>query len=84
MGGDFGDFTDPVAKKRHQCAHCLQDIIVGERHRKYTGVWQGDSQNWRIHSDCFEPLRECQNEDGETCPERHERGKSCIQTGVVR
>lgn len=75
---DFSDFTYPVAKKVHRCIHCQEFIIIGEKHAKFSGVWQGDFQNWRTHLDCEWPLEECQDEDGSLCTDGHDRGKSCV------
>lgn len=76
---DFGHATKPVARKRHQCIHCLQFIVVGERHERFVGKWQGDFQDWRNHLDCGPALRRCQDDDGTICVEGHARGRPCPQ-----
>lgn len=51
---DFGRDTRPVARKDYRCEWCGQQIPKGEKHYHYVGVWEGDWQNWRMHSECFE------------------------------
>lgn len=72
----FNDYTYPVGRKPHRCEHCKGQIATGEKHAHFVGEWQGDFQNWRMHLDCKAAWRE-DTEDGEICPNRHERGKNC-------
>lgn len=51
---DFGTHRTPVAAKEHRCEWCGEGISKGERHYQFTGVWGGDWQNWRMHSECHE------------------------------
>lgn len=52
MPSDFSAPCYPVARKEHRCLWCGEKIAVGERHLNYRGVWGGDFQNWRMHSEC--------------------------------
>jgi len=72
----FGQGEYPVAKKMHHCIFCKDDIAVGERHFKYVGEWEGEFQNWRMHSDCLE-AQQRETYDGEICEEAHRRGMTC-------
>ena len=49
---DFGDTTWPTARKAHRCIWCGETILVGEKHAHYTGKWEGEFQDWRMHSEC--------------------------------
>lgn len=51
---DFGIHKNPVAAKAHRCEWCGEPIFKGEQHYQYTGVWQGDWQNWRMHTECHD------------------------------
>lgn len=64
-------------KKVHQCVWCYQPID-GE-HQKFTGEYEGDFQNWRIHLDCVEPMRQspAYQEDSLICDGPHFRGGAC-------
>lgn len=50
---DFGRSYHPKAAKNHRCEWCGETIHRGEIHYQFTGVWEGDWQNWRMHEDCF-------------------------------
>lgn len=73
----FGDLSYPVARKVYKCQHCLENIGIGERHRKFVGEWEGDFQSWRVHEVCATPLAECQDEFGALCDAKHAMGMSC-------
>lgn len=49
---EFGGYTQPVARKEYRCEWCGEKILKGEKHHKYVGMWEGDFQNWRMHSEC--------------------------------
>jgi hypothetical protein len=49
---DFGLTKMPKGRKDHACAWCGQTIPKGEQHIHFTGVWQGDFQDWRMHDEC--------------------------------
>lgn len=51
---DFGVSMTPVARREHRCEWCGQKILVGEKHFKFSGVWEGEFQNWRMHTECEE------------------------------
>ncbi len=50
---DFGTTTHPVAAKDHRCIWCGETITKGEKHAHFAGKWEGDFQNWRMHSECY-------------------------------
>jgi hypothetical protein len=72
----FGDGGHPVAKKTHPCIWCNEPIVIGERHFKYVGEWEGEFQNWRMHSDCLD-AHQRETFDGEICDSAHQRGRTC-------
>lgn len=49
----FGDTRFPVARKDYRCEWCGQPIPVGEKHAHFVGKWEGEFQNWRMHSECL-------------------------------
>ena len=51
---DFGNYQYPKAAKDHRCEWCGETIPKGEVHAKYTGMWEGDFQNWRMHQECYD------------------------------
>lgn len=51
---DFGDTTWPMARKAHRCEWCAEAIPAGEKHAKFAGVWEGDWNFWRMHSECYD------------------------------
>ena len=50
---DFGEVTKPAARKAYRCIWCSEDVVKGEKHVRYAGVWQGDWQFWRMHDECY-------------------------------
>lgn len=51
---DFGTHRWPVAAKNHHCEWCGEPITKGTPHYYFTGVWKGEWQNWRMHTECHE------------------------------
>jgi hypothetical protein len=49
---DFSNHTYPVSRKEYRCEWCGEPIPKGEKHLHYTGVWEGEWQNWRMHMEC--------------------------------
>lgn len=49
---DFENQREPVAAKDHRCEWCGETIPKGEKHIWFSGVWEGDWQNWRMHIEC--------------------------------
>lgn len=72
----FGEGRHPVAKKRHVCIWCNSGISIGERHFYFFGEYEGDIQNWRMHSDCMDAHGR-ETSDGEICDSSHQRGRTC-------
>ncbi len=75
---DFGEVRYPKAAKEHRCHWCAQAILKGEKHAHFVGVWEGDFQNWRMHSECHDAADESICE-GFT-PFEHERPKAHQET----
>lgn len=63
---DFGEIKHPVARKSYRCEWCFAPIPKGEQHAHFAGVWEGDWQNWRMHSECHEAASEGEIQDGFT------------------
>jgi predicted nucleic acid-binding Zn-ribbon protein len=58
---DFGDWTEPVASKDHQCIWCGGLIPKGEKHHLYKGMYDGEWQNNRWHDECNEDYHASQS-----------------------
>lgn len=80
---DFGGGFSIKAKKEHSCIWCHTPILKGETHYQFKGVWEGDWQNWRMHSECSDAHSE-ETDGGEIHDETHERGRTCSQTEMSR
>lgn len=50
---DFGTASEPIARKPHKCEYCLGPIPKGEKHYHYSGMFDGEWQNWRMHAECY-------------------------------
>lgn len=44
--------TNPKARKPYVCIWCGEEISKGEQHVKTDGVFDGDFQSSRFHSEC--------------------------------
>jgi hypothetical protein len=44
----------PAARKEHRCEYCYGLIPRGEIHPHYTGVWEREFQDWRMHQECYD------------------------------
>ena len=76
----FGEGADVKARKAYCCAWCTTFIEKGERHYHYVGKWEGEFQDWRMHTDCeiaFRREDKATDGDGGICQEGHARGKTC-------
>jgi hypothetical protein len=72
---DFGEAKHPTAAKDHRCEWCGEPIPKGARHAHFVGKWEGDFQNWRMHSECYADASEgFELAEGFT-PYEHERPK---------
>ena len=54
---DFGTSFTPVARKDHRCAWCGHEIVAGMKYYRYTGMFEGEFQNWAMHLECEEAYR---------------------------
>jgi len=52
--------------------------VVGEYHFRFTGKWEGEFQDWRMHSDC-EDAHQRETSEGEICEDPHQRGRTCYE-----
>lgn len=80
---DFGGGDSVKARKEHQCIWCLTPIVKDEIHYQFKGLWEGDWQNWRMHSECSE-AHSREADGGEIHDETHERGRTCSETEMSR
>lgn len=76
---DFGDGQIVRARKNHSCEWCHSSIVVGERHFRFCGKWQGEFQDWRMHNEC-EDAHSRETYEGEICEAFHQRGRTCSDT----
>ena len=51
---NFGEGVWVVGNKPHHCVACDGPIPLNERHHHYRGIYGGDWQNWRMHTECYE------------------------------
>lgn len=51
---DFGDTKHPKARQEYRCEWCYGPIPQGENHTQFTGMWDGDWKNWRMHDECYD------------------------------
>jgi hypothetical protein len=49
---DFYQDTNPVARFEHKCEYCGEAILEGERHVAVSAVYEGEWQNYRMHTEC--------------------------------
>lgn len=61
---DFGVTKQIIGRKDHKCEWCGETILTGTLHQHFTGKWQGDFQNWRMHCDCFDYYSENNDDEG--------------------
>jgi hypothetical protein len=81
MSTDFGDVTRPIAHKAHRCIWCGETIVdetgvlkpLRVRHVKFTGKWEGEFQNWRMHAECYSDANESDELLEGFSPYEHER-----------
>jgi hypothetical protein len=73
MSTDFGGPTRPVAQKAYRCEWCGETIPVKERHVKYSGKWEGEFQNWRMHNECYSAADDNDELSEGFSPYEHER-----------
>ena len=59
FAGDFGSCGDTpisnkmvVARKEHVCGHCRGLIAVGERHRHFKEIFDGEFFSGRVCAEC--------------------------------
>lgn len=51
---DFGEMKTVVGKKDYRCEWCGETILKAETHHHFVGKFEGEFQNWRMHSECNE------------------------------
>jgi len=51
---NFGETFSPIAVKDHRCEWCFGPIPKGEKHKHFSGMWDDEWQNWRMHDECFD------------------------------
>jgi hypothetical protein len=56
----------PVARKRHTCIWCGENIDVGEKHRHEKSNYCGDFQNHRWHMECNQAAQVQFADEGDT------------------
>lgn len=69
----------PVARKEHPCSWCGQAIAEGEKHSVWTGLFEGEFQTNRMHSECYGAWSKLDSLDQEDGYEYggHNRGSLC-------
>jgi hypothetical protein len=59
--------------KQYRCEWCGGSISVKEKHAHFAGVWDGEWQNWRMHSECYNDASENGELSEGFTPYEHER-----------
>lgn len=54
MSTSFGEVFWPIARKPHRCIWCYEQIEKAEKHAHFTGKWNDEFQDWRMHEECLE------------------------------
>ena len=49
----MNSYAEPVARKTHRCAWCLQAIEPGTKYHRQKGKYDGDWMNWAAHLPCL-------------------------------
>jgi hypothetical protein len=70
---DFGDTIWPVARKDHRCVWCGESIQKGNKHAHFSGKWDGEFQDWRMHRECYEDADISDELHEGFMPHEHER-----------
>ncbi len=55
---DFGAMRYPTARKPHSCLWCAETIQVKEKHAHFKGKWEDEWQNWRMHQECYDAIKD--------------------------
>ena len=81
--------TEPVARKQYRCEWCGEWILVGEKHKKFTQIFEGDFQSWRAHPECVYMMDHLMSENDYLAedgfqPQQHRRGKTYEQRVAAR
>jgi hypothetical protein len=65
----FYDWSEPIARKQHDCCECDAPILAGERHFCCRGKWDGKISTFRQHLLCCEMCEFVRDTwfDGEEC-----------------
>lgn len=50
----YYNWTEPVARKRHECCECNAPILKGEKHLRVNGCWENVPGTFRQHLLCAE------------------------------
>lgn len=46
--------TTPVARKEHKCDWCGEEILIGEKYHRWTGIFESDFGDTKMHLVCNE------------------------------
>lgn len=49
---EFSTSKQPIAKKPHICDLCLRTIQRGEKYERFSGLYNGDFFDQKLHLDC--------------------------------
>jgi hypothetical protein len=65
------------AKKIHRCSWCANKIEVGESYKKYRYFDGGDAGTVKLHPECYDAMKECDDLDDQFSPGDNPRGCNC-------
>ncbi len=55
--------TKPVARKKHFCSWCNEDILFGEQYSRWKGLFEGEFQSNAMHLECNDAVNRCPREE---------------------
>lgn len=64
---EFFVWSEPVARKPHQCCECNAPILSGEKHFSCRGSWNGKFACYRQHLVCMEACMMIRDNFGGDC-----------------
>jgi len=72
-----GTVIRPRARKHHKCFWCQTTIVKGTVYARGKGQWEGEWQDWKMHTDCEAKAQEVTECGDSFCDQKHHRGMGC-------
>jgi len=81
---DFGSGSTLITRIAHRCEWCGETIEAKTTAYHYKGQYEGEWQNWYMHTECHEAHSNDLDHGGEFMPYENERPKPPQMTLVER